>query len=98
MKFGAGKVVLFATAGKPLGPSSLIPQSEMNPSAHLHERKIKANLNYTAFKTPENHSLNTNKIDFYQLDQPFDPASLVSKRMFLSNRTSFAAGKTTAMN
>ena len=30
----------------PFGPSSLMPQSEINPPAHLHERKIKENLNY----------------------------------------------------
>ena len=31
----------------PVGPSSLMPQSEVNPPAHLHEIKIKENLNYT---------------------------------------------------
>ena len=31
----------------PFGPSSLIPQSEMNPPAHLQDRKIKENLDYT---------------------------------------------------
>ena len=30
----------------PFGPSSLMPQSEMNPPAHLRERRIKENLNY----------------------------------------------------
>ena len=30
----------------PFGPSSLMPQSEINPPAHLHEREIKENLNY----------------------------------------------------
>ena len=29
----------------PFGPGSLMPQSEMNRPAHLHERKIKENLN-----------------------------------------------------
>ena len=82
MKFGAGKVVLFATAGNPFGPSSLMPQSEVNPSAHLHERKIKANLNYTVFKTLENHLFNTDKIDSYQLDQPFVPPHWSVKECF----------------
>ena len=31
----------------PFGPSSLMPQSEMNSPAHLRERRIKENLNYT---------------------------------------------------
>ena len=30
----------------PFGPSSLMPQSEMNPPAHLRKRRIKENLNY----------------------------------------------------
>ncbi len=30
----------------PIGPSSLMLQSDMNPPAHLRDRKIKDNLNY----------------------------------------------------
>ena len=35
----------------PFGPSSLMPQSEINPPAHMHGIKIKENLNYTVFST-----------------------------------------------
>ena len=34
----------------PFGPSSLMPQSEINPPAHMHGIKIKENLNYTVLK------------------------------------------------
>ena len=37
----------------PFGPSSLISQSEMNPPAHLRERRIKENLNYRVLMLPE---------------------------------------------
>ena len=39
------------TLNNPFGPSSLMPQSEINPPAHLHEREIKENLNYRVFNT-----------------------------------------------
>ena len=35
----------------PFGPSSLMPQSEMNPPAHLRKRRIKENLNYRVLIT-----------------------------------------------
>ncbi len=54
-KCGARKVVLLATPVNPFGPSSLMPQNEMNSPAHLHERKIKENLNYTVLSPVRLH-------------------------------------------
>ena len=34
----------------PVGPSSVMPQSEVNAPAHLQDGKIKENLDYTVIK------------------------------------------------